>query len=115
MLTPLIEYFLPFQQLLNDIATFQVDSQVLYYTKSSVLPKYNESSQYYWIAEDDLPVFVNAAEWNLESASVSDQSIYFNFFVPAKQPLYLIHKDGNMTDFFNELSCLTHLHRLEDA
>ncbi|GMH33870.1 hypothetical protein BSKO_01704 [Bryopsis sp. KO-2023] len=51
---------------LSPVLGAETESQVLYHTKTDVLPRHSKSSNSFFLAEEDLPFFVNN-EWQLDS------------------------------------------------
>lgn len=68
------------------VASLSVDSQVLPFASTLHRPpRFDSVSRSHFYLVSDLPHFVNANEWKIESTSAKGSSINFLLFLPSKQ------------------------------
>lgn len=97
--TPALEkHVLPLLQSLRDLHSFDVETQVQYYSPLLVERTPADGQSGSVIEEDQLKAFVNSADWNLASAVSTDPVLHFILYLPARQtsPL-LVRRTGTGT------------------
>ncbi|KAI9143134.1 phosphatidylinositol-glycan biosynthesis class S protein [Paraphysoderma sedebokerense] len=105
-----LEYsIIPFLNSLADVAEFKVNSQIQYYTTLTNPPKFKNLTEdggksgetgYHYLTSEDLPHFVNSAEWNLVSALSNYTQLNFLLYVPSAQytPLKILNSRGDVLE-----------------
>ncbi|CAO3580701.1 unnamed protein product [Absidia cylindrospora] len=79
-------YLYPLLKELANVSNFTVDSQIQNYAPLSQVPKYMERQEhpnYYYFNPDQLPHFVNSADWNLASSISSYPTANFILYIPS--------------------------------
>ncbi|KAI8342319.1 phosphatidylinositol-glycan biosynthesis class S protein [Chlamydoabsidia padenii] len=79
-------YLYPLLNELSNVSNFTVDSQIQNYAPLSQEPKYMErqgNPNYYYFNPDQLPHFVNSADWNLASSISSHPTVNFILYIPS--------------------------------
>ncbi|KAI8997638.1 phosphatidylinositol-glycan biosynthesis class S protein [Pilobolus umbonatus] len=94
-------YLAPFLKEIDAVYNFTIDSQIQNYAPLSLQPKYKDRGNkpgYHYFESQDLPHFINSAEWNLASTITSYPSINFILYVPTKEegPLYIHDSRGQL-------------------
>eukprot|EP00249_Psilotum_nudum_P016501 c25854_g1_i1 orf=213-2102(+) len=97
------QFLLPVVRALDPIALLTVESQVLYYTPKAVNSYWDDELDTYVVFTKELPFFVNANEWHLDtSTAVASRSklLQFAIYIPAATecPLHLKLKDGELSE-----------------
>ncbi|CAO3625978.1 unnamed protein product [Cunninghamella blakesleeana] len=93
-------YLHPLLKELSDVSNFTVDSQIQNYAPLSQTPYYKEREgkpNYFYFTPEQLPHFVNSADWNLASSISSYPTINFILYIPSEniKPLRLHDSHGN--------------------
>ncbi|KAI8081673.1 phosphatidylinositol-glycan biosynthesis class S protein [Halteromyces radiatus] len=93
-------YLYPLLNELSDVSNFTVDSQIQNYAPLSQSPHYMEREKkpnYYYFKPEQLPHFVNSADWNLASSISSYPTINFILYVPSADvtPLRIHDQQGH--------------------
>ncbi|KAL7663843.1 GPI transamidase component GPI17 [[Candida] zeylanoides] len=70
----------PIFESLAHIANFSVSSQIQYYSKSTVQPRYDNDSKTYTIPQDSLSTFINFEDWNLVSHEMAPTINFVVYF-----------------------------------
>ncbi|KAI9308809.1 phosphatidylinositol-glycan biosynthesis class S protein [Cunninghamella echinulata] len=79
-------YLYPLLKELSDVSNFTVDSQIQNYAPLSQTPRYMErigKPDYFYFTPEQLPHFVNSADWNLASSISSYPTINFILYIPS--------------------------------
>ncbi|KAI7855940.1 phosphatidylinositol-glycan biosynthesis class S protein [Circinella umbellata] len=87
-------YVYPLLRELSMVSNFTVDSQVQNYASLSMKPHYKEREGkpgYYYLNPENLPHFINSADWNLASTISSYSTINFILYVPSPDERLWIH------------------------
>lgn len=95
-------FLAPIIKALRPVADLNVESQVLYYTPSSVRSFWDPNLQKHMVFSKDLPFFVNANEWHLDTSSAAagrSKLLHLAIYVPAVDecPLHLKQQDGSLS------------------
>ncbi|KAI8365323.1 phosphatidylinositol-glycan biosynthesis class S protein [Radiomyces spectabilis] len=93
-------YLYPFLNELSCLYNFTVDSQIQNYASLTMTPKYKQRQDkpsYYYFEPQQLPHFVNSAEWNLASTISSYPTVNFILYIPSTEesPLRIHDAQGN--------------------
>ncbi|KAG5437555.1 hypothetical protein PCANB_000983 [Pneumocystis canis] len=91
-------YFGPLLKQLYGFSEFNIESQIQFSAKLTFDPDKSKKENIFRISMDQIPEFVNFAEWNLETTFSPRRIINFLIYVPSHNihPLYL-------TDSYNNL------------
>ncbi|OLL23303.1 GPI transamidase component PIG-S [Neolecta irregularis DAH-3] len=84
-------YLQPLIHQLSVVSNFTVDSQIQYYTTSSFEPR--SFGDHWELSIDEIPGFINSAEWTLATPISDYPSINFIVYVPSPKYRPLIIKD----------------------
>ncbi|KAI9496455.1 phosphatidylinositol-glycan biosynthesis class S protein [Zychaea mexicana] len=87
-------YVYPLLRELSMVSNFTVDSQVQNYASLSMKPQFRErdgKAGYYYLNPENLPHFINSADWNLASTISSHATINFILYVPSPDERLWIH------------------------
>ncbi|KAI8143817.1 phosphatidylinositol-glycan biosynthesis class S protein [Fennellomyces sp. T-0311] len=87
-------YIYPLLRELSMFSNFTVDSQIQHYASLSTKPHYREregKAGYYYLNPENLPHFINSADWNLASTISSHATINFLLYVPSPDERLWIH------------------------
>ncbi|KAG5519618.1 hypothetical protein PMAC_001773 [Pneumocystis sp. 'macacae'] len=91
-------YFRPLLRQLSAFSEFNVESQTHFCAELTFNPYKSEQENIFQISIDQLPEFVNFAEWNLGTTFSSHKIINFLVYVPSHniQPLFLKDLNDNI-------------------
>lgn len=82
---------------LSILSNFTVDSQIQHYATLSMKPKYRPregTAGYHYFDPEQLPHFVNSADWNLASTISPYPTLNFLLYIPPSKERLWIH-DSN--------------------
>ncbi|KAK6176585.1 hypothetical protein SNE40_014841 [Patella caerulea] len=82
---------------LTEYTSFEIKSQLQYFTTFQSKPKYDESLKEYYYQEQNLPQLINPIESTLGTSSSNNPELNFIVYIPTrdKSPLYIRDKNGN--------------------
>ncbi|KAI8075117.1 phosphatidylinositol-glycan biosynthesis class S protein [Gongronella butleri] len=94
------QYMSPLLHELKDLSNFTVDSQIQNYAPLSQKPHYKERvnrPNYHYFDPEQLPHFINSADWNLASSISLHPVINFILYIPSAEetPLRIHDAQGN--------------------
>ncbi|KAF9979761.1 hypothetical protein BGZ65_006054 [Modicella reniformis] len=87
-------YLAPFLKSMSSVSNFIVESQVQHYASLTFKPQQDSDANEYYLTQDSLPHFINAAEWSLASTVTSLPSLNFLIYVPKPSESPLVIKNG---------------------
>uniref|UniRef100_A0A7I4AHX5 GPI transamidase component PIG-S n=1 Tax=Physcomitrium patens TaxID=3218 RepID=A0A7I4AHX5_PHYPA len=95
-------YLQPLIDVMEPVARFSVESQVLYYTPKAVSSHWNEALKAHLVPFKQLPFFVNSNEWHLDTSSAAtgrSKILHFAIYVPAANecPLHMQLSSGRIS------------------
>jgi len=91
-------YLEPFFHQFRPYVDMDVVSQMQYAAALNIQPEFNESDASYSLKPEQLPTFINSAEWNLANLDASGIPLNFILYRPSKgqSPLHLLDSKGNV-------------------
>ncbi|CAO3567933.1 unnamed protein product [Mortierella alpina] len=87
-------YLAPFLKSVETISKFTVESQIQHYASLTFTPEVDADLKEHYLTMDNLPHFINAAEWSLASTVSSLPSLNFLTYIPKPSESPLVIKAG---------------------